>query len=389
MRGFRMPTRVEIEPGCAAQLAPVLHTLDAGRVVLVCDPGLEATPWPTQLRASLKAAGIASATFADVPSNPRTTTAEAAAARARQHGAAALVALGGGSAIDAAKAAAVLATNQGSAADFAGRERYTAAPLPLVALPTTCGTGSEVTWVSVLTDEAARTKISLKGEAMFPAQALVDADLLGTLPDPLVAWTGLDAVTHALEATTCRLANPVSDALAERALALLLAALPDAVGTPGERRDGARAQVMRGATLAGMAFGNADVAAVHCLSEALGGRYDVHHGLANAILLVPVFRRHRPHVDPRLAELAVSVFGADPRAPVAERAEAWLARLEDLAAALAVPSFTSLGIDLAEHAAIADAAAENGSNAANPRPMTATSYAQILTDVAEGSRTAR
>ena len=130
---------------------------------------------------------------------------------------------------DAAKAAAMLLPNGGSCRDYEGKNRFTRAPLPFVAIPTTCGTGSEVTWVAVITDPDRSWKMSLKGDGMFPDWALVDADLIATLPASLVAWTGLDALTHALEATTCRAANPASDALAEKAISLLLRYLRRAV----------------------------------------------------------------------------------------------------------------------------------------------------------------
>jgi len=378
MIGFRIPTHVAIDSGCRRRLPEVVRALRAERVLFVSDPGLSATPWPDECRRGLAQLGIECVTFDDVPANPRTVTAEAARDLALEARVDVVVALGGGSALDAGKAAAMLATNAGDARDFAGRERYSRAPLPFVAVPTTCGTGSEVTWVSVLSDERTRAKISLKGESMFPTQALVDADLIATLPANLVAWTGLDAFTHALEATTCSVANSVSDALAEKALALLFAFLPRAVDdTAGDRE--AREAVMRASTLAGLAFGNADVAAVHCLSETLGGRYDVHHGLANAMLLAPVFRSHGSAVEARLAELAtVADPEVDLRAPVAERADRFQERLEELVRRLDVPAFASLGIPEDDFAAIAEAAVENGSNASNPRVMSRPEYLAIL-----------
>ena len=265
MIGYRMPTRVHIAPGCRERLPEVAASLGLDRVLLVVDPGLEATPWPEEVRRLLDDAGVGSQTFDQVEPNPRTATAARIAAGLSAGGSGGVVALGGGSVLDAAKAAAMLATNRGSAEDYEGANRYSIPPLPMIAIPTTCGTGSEVTWVSVLSHEASRRKISVKGETMFPDQALVDADLIATLPRDLIAWTGLDALTHALEATTCILANPVSDALAEKAIVLLFEYLEraaDDVEGDGEAREA----VMRASTVAGLAFSNADVAGVHCLS---------------------------------------------------------------------------------------------------------------------------
>ena len=377
MIGYRMPTRVHIEPGCRARLPEVAASLDLRRVILVVDPGLQATRWPEEIGRLLAAGGVRTEVFDQVDPNPRTTTAARIAERIRAADLEGVVALGGGSVLDAAKAAAMLATNDGTPEDYEGPNLYPRAPRPMIALPTTCGTGSEVTWVSVLSHRASRRKISVKGETMFPDQALVDADLIRTLPANLIAWTGVDALTHALEATTCGLANPVSDALAEKAIALLFQYLERAVDDV-EGDGEAREAVMRAATVAGLAFGNADVAGVHCLSESIGGLFDVPHGLANAILLAPVMRTHQSSIEKRLAELRQIVHPETDRAPGAERADLFLGAIEDLARRLEIPPFSSFGIDPADHREIAELAVGNGSNGSNPRPMTAESYLEIL-----------
>lgn len=373
MIGFRMPTRVHISPGCLARLPEAVRGLGAESVLLVVDPGLSATEWPSQARRALTESAVRWEVFDAVEANPRTATATAAAETIRGAGLKGVVALGGGSALDAAKAAAMLAANEGRIEHLEGKNRYSRQPLPMVAIPTTCGTGSEVTWVSVLTHEPTRTKISIKGDTMFPDQALVDADLISTLPPALVAATGFDALTHALEATTCRAANPVSDALAEKAIALLfrfLARAAEDIGGDGEAREA----VMRASTLAGLAFGNADVAGVHCLSESLGGLYDVPHGVTNAILLEPVLRHHRPTIEDRLADLDLMLSP-----PVGEAsADHFFATLGDLRRRLAIPAFASLKIPREGYPEVAAAAARNNSNGSNPQPMGAGDYLEIL-----------
>ncbi len=380
MIGFRLPTHVHIEPGALGQLPTLLAKPFAARsVLLIVDPGLSATPWPQAACDAARAAGTDLETFDAIEPNPRTTTAESAAERARAAGpGCVVVGLGGGSALDAAKAAAMLATNPGAATDFVGRNRFRETPLPFTAIPTTCGTGSEVTCVSVLSDAGARTKISLKGDGMFPTQALVDSEVLRTLPPSLVAATGADALTHALEATTCKVANPVSDALAETAIRLLFRFLPRATqDIDGD--DEAREGVMRASTLAGIAFGNADVAAVHCLSEALGGIYDVPHGLTNAILLAPVLRYNQPYIDARLsALLAVIKPNNDYGGSAAERAENFLARLDALLEQIGIPAFGSLAVPSTGFDHVAACAEANGSNPSNARLLVADDYASIL-----------
>ncbi|MCP3961448.1 MAG: iron-containing alcohol dehydrogenase [bacterium] len=381
MIGYRMPTRVHIAPGCRARLGEVTAALGLERVVLVIDPGLRATPWPEEIGHFLLGGGVQRQIFDAVEPNPRTTTAVRIAELIAEYDLEGVVALGGGSVLDAAKAAAMLATNEGTPEDFEGPSLYPEPPLPMIAIPTTCGTGSEVTWVSVLSHEESRRKISVKGETMFPDQALVDADLIATLPRDLVAWTGVDTLTHAVEATTCTLANPVSDALAEKAIALLFEYLERAVADVANDAE-AREAVMRASTVAGLAFGNADVAGVHCLSESLGGMYDVPHGLANAILLAPVMRHHQAFAERRLAELyGVVRPGDDTRRPASERAERFLERIEDLTRRLEIPPFSSFGIDPGDHPTIAEMAERNGSNGSNPRPMTTASYLEILAEL--------
>ena len=286
-----------------------------------------------------------------------------------------------------------------------------AKPLPFLALPTTCGTGSEVTWVSVVTHAAQQRKMSVKGDGMFPTAALVDAHVLRTLPRELVAYTGVDALTHALEATLCceGVRNPISCALAEDAVALLFANLRAAAD--GARREdadseAAREAVMRASCTAGMAFGNADVGAVHCLSESIGGVWDVPHGLGNAVFLSATLRHHLavedttarhstggatpPFVRARLARLAARC-AADAPAAMARAddrfvqsgarpsADWFLSALDALVRDLRVPPFSALRLPEAEHARIAALAVGNGSNASNPSGALAVAdYLRIL-----------
>lgn len=369
LQPFRVPTRVLMAPGAISRLPEIVSDYfppekAAGKVLLVTDPGIEATGWPERIWQAFAEREIETVSFDDVEPNPRVSTVDRMAEWSREEGVSLVVGMGGGSVLDAAKAAAMVTPNGGSAADYEGRNRYEQAPLPFIAVPTTCGTGSEVTWVSVLTHEERRAKISVKGETMFPAWAVVDPELLRTLPAHLVASTGADALTHAIEATTCRVANPVSDALAATAVSLLFRFLRRAVADIGGDAE-AREAVMRASTLAGLAFGNADVAAVHCLSETLGGRYDVPHGLANAVLLAPVTRYNLPACRAKLATLG-------------ESAEAVLAAIEELVRDLGIPSFASLGVPDDDFPWIADRAAENGSNSSNPREMGPEEYMELL-----------
>ena len=371
-RPFRVPTRVLIAPGCLEQLPEIVGAYKPEKVLLVTDPGIEETGIPERVWQGLAAREIEAVTFDDVEPNPRAATVDRLAQWGREEEVSLVIGIGGGSVLDAAKAAAMVIPNGGTAESYEGRERFTQDPLPFLAVPTTCGTGSEVTWVSVLTVEARQAKISVKGERMFPDWAIVDPDLLVSLPARLVAWTGADALTHAVEAFTCRVANPVSDALAEKAIALLFRylrrATADIAGDP-EAREG----VMRASTLAGLAFGNADVAAVHCLSETLGGRWNIPHGLANAVLLAPVTRYNFDACTDKLATLdALLPAGSG------TGAEGVLQAIESLVRDLGIPHFRDLGIPAKEHAWIAERAVLNGSNPSNSREMGTAEYLELL-----------
>ena len=388
--GYRMPTRIHIGSGVLASLATVAERHRASRCLLVYDPGIAGTPWPERSRSLLESAGLDVRVFADVEPNPRAETVDRAAAQARADGIDLVVGVGGGSVLDAAKAVATAVPNEQAIATYEGRNRYARTPLPFIAVPTTCGTGSEVTWVSVLTVLAEHRKISVKGESMFPTDAVVDPDTLSTLPRELVASTAMDALTHAVEAYVGTASNPISDALAEVAVRLLFRHLPAAVrDIAGAHVD--RDGVMRASTIAGMSFGNADVGGVHCLSETIGGLFDHPHGLLNAMLLAPVMRSHLDAAGPRLEALAAvadEAMSAEVRSVVAPHgslrtAQDFVGALERLADAVGIPSFSTLGLDPGTFDRIAHGAVQNGSNGSNPRPMDAAAYVEILEDAAK------
>ncbi len=374
-RPFRVPTRVVMAPGCIGRLPEVIAGYAPERVLMVTDPGIEHTGWPERVWKALADREIEAITFDDVEPNPRCSTVDRLAGWGREEGVSLVLGIGGGSVLDAAKAAAMMIPNGGSVVQYEGRNRYANDPLPFIAVPTTCGTGSEVTWVSVLTDEERQVKISVKGETMYPAWALVDSELLRTLSGRLVAWTGVDALTHAIEATTCRVANPVSDALAATAVSLLFRFLRRAAADVAGDAE-AREAVMRASTLAGLAFGNADVAAIHCLSETLGGRWDVPHGLANAVLLAPVTRFNLPAAARKLATLESALPPGS-----GTGAEGVLQAIEELVRDLEIPHFQELGISPEDYPWIAERATRNGSNPSNAREMGVEEYLEVLREL--------
>lgn len=365
---FRIPVDVFMGPGSMAGLPDYLAGIGERRLLLVTDKGVGGTDWFGRLRQSLPDHDLDDS----IEANPRVGTVNRLAAAARSRDVDAVLAVGGGSVLDAGKAIAMLLANDGDILDYVGKNLFANPSVPFIAVPTTCGTGSEVTWVSVLSEPATGTKWSIKGDGMFPTAAFVDSDVLASLPPPLIAATGMDAMTHAIEAYLARQANPASDALALQAIRLLVQYLGPCVRQP--ERSEYRARVMHASTIAGMAFGNADVGAVHCLSEGVGGMLDHPHGLLNTLLLVPVLRYQLKEIRGRLKE--VSAFLGAPMP------ETLLERLESMIQGFPLGSWQDLAISPDLFGEIAQRAESNGSNTSNRKQMRALDYHRILEDMA-------
>ena len=380
---FLLRTEVRFGSGVASELVSVLAPY-GDRVLVVTDPGVRRTGLVDRLLDPVVAAGTSVRVYDAVSPNPRDHECRAAADLARSSGAAAIVAIGGGSPIDAAKCAAALATNGGTARDWAVPRRLGQDPLPLIAIPTTAGTGSEVTRGAVITDTEHRTKLTVKDPRLAPRIALVDLSLTMSVPPAITAATGMDVLTHAIEAYTGRRASPVTDALALHAIRLVAAHLADAYGH-GDNAE-AREGMMMASLIAGMAFGNADVAGVHCLAEALGGRYDTPHGIANAVMLPPVMRYNIVTAPRRHAEVATAL-GIDTRSLTDDvAADRAVDAVAALAHRLGIPSLRELnGVTAADFPALAVTAAANSSTPSNARPIDAADYETILTETWAGA----
>ena len=374
---FRVAPAIHFGYGVSDRTGELVRSLDVSRVLVVTDAGVRAAGISGQIEASLVASDIAFDMYDQVSPNPRDYECLAAAEQARAIGAEAVVVVGGGSPIDLAKAAVGLAANAGTALDWVAPRTFTNPPLPLIAVPTTAGTGSEVTRSSVINDTARQIKVSLRDWAIAPKIAIVDPGLTLGLPPLLTAATGMDALTHAIEAYTCNRATPISDALALHAIRLIGPNLPTAVADGSNTT--AREQMMLASTIAGMAFSNADVAAVHCIAEALGGRYDTPHGIANSTFLPWIFAFDAPTDPKRHADVAVALGIAtedDEPGYAAEQASRYLV---DLARTIGIPRFRELpGIQEDDFPWIASASVANLSNASNARVMDEADYLGVL-----------
>jgi alcohol dehydrogenase class IV len=309
MRPFTFNTTpsVVFEAGAARKLGPLTVRRLGATVLFVTDPGLRALGLCEPALASLEGAGIAVAVFDQVEADPSRATLEAAVEAGRAAGAGGVIGFGGGSSLDVAKLAALLL---GSGEDLDGAWGVAQAKgprLPLALVPTTAGTGSEVTPVSIIT-VGEEEKRGVSSAIILPDIAVLDAELTLGLPAPITAATGVDAMVHAIEAYASKNANnnPLSKMLARQALQLLGANIETAVF---DGRDiEARGNMLLGSMLAGQAFANSPVAAVHALAYPIGGTFHVPHGLSNALVLPHVLRFNAPDAAHLYAEIAADAF---------------------------------------------------------------------------------
>jgi alcohol dehydrogenase len=304
---FSTVAHIVSEPGSAARLGQLVADRfpHARRVLLVTDTGFLRTGLAEAPRQSLEQHGMAVHVFSDVVADPPEAVAEAAVEFARRHDVELVIGLGGGSSMDVAKLVAVLAGSAQRLADVYGIGKVLGSRLPLVQVPTTAGTGSEVTNIAIVTT-GATTKMGVVAPQLYADLAVLDASLTLGLPPAVTAATGIDAMVHAIEAYTSKhKKNPVSDMLARQALTLLSRNLITACEHGADLK--ARQAMLLGACLAGQAFSNAPVAAVHALAYPIGGIFHVPHGLSNSLVLPHVLRFNLPHAATRYAELAALV----------------------------------------------------------------------------------
>ncbi|MGB4027606.1 MAG: iron-containing alcohol dehydrogenase [Acetomicrobium sp.] len=368
---FELPTRIEYGVGVASKLGEEVRLLKAQKVSLITDPGIIKAGLLDKITSILKEEKLLYNVFDGVDPNPKDRNVERGAQVVRSFEADAMVAVGGGSVIDCAKAIGVLVSHDGKRIkDFEGKTAVKKPILPFIAVPTTAGTGSEVTFSAVITDRENNYKMTVRSPFMAAKVALLDPKLTVTVPPHITASTGMDALTHAIEAYTVKVSEPISDALALYAIELITNNLVNAVKN-GENIN-ARACMLVGSLLAGMAFSHSDVGSVHCMAEALGGVYDAPHGVCNAVLLPYVMEYNAEFCLERYARIAQAmgeIFDT-----MEEGAMKAVERVKKLSVDVGLPSFKSLGVKEEDLEKLADMAAKNISTKSNPREMSKEDY---------------
>ncbi|MGY3858333.1 iron-containing alcohol dehydrogenase [Aeromonas intestinalis] len=308
---FFCPVKLLAGEQALEQVASELMALGASRPLLLTDKGVSGSGLATLVQEMLAEGGLpAVACWDEIPADSSTAVVEQIAVRYRTLDCDSLVALGGGSVIDTAKAVNILATLGGNnLMDHAGAGSLTRPLNPLAVIPTTAGTGSEVTLVAVIRDEHSGRKVPFTSPFLLPQLAVLDPRLTQGLPLPITAATAMDAMTHAIESFIGNGKNPVSDALALGAVEKIANALPKVLGSPQDK--GLRLQLAEGSTLAGMAFSNSMVGLVHALGHSLGARCHLPHGLCMNLFLPAVLDYNRPQIDEELARLLLPLAGAE------------------------------------------------------------------------------
>jgi len=364
-----LPRLMEIGAGASRQVVGVLQSIGCSRPLIVTDKVMVELGHAARLAEILAEADIPSDCFADTVPEPTAASIQAGVDKVRAGDYDAIIALGGGSPIDSAKAISILGKFGGQMRDYRFPRDVSESGLPLIAIPTTAGTGSEATRFTIITDETCDEKMLCVGLGFMPVAALIDYELTLSLPPRVTADTGLDALTHAIEAYVSRKANPYSDAQALAALRLLGPNLRRAYHDGSDRE--AREAMMLGASFAGIAFSNASVAMVHGMSRPIGAFFHVPHGLSNAMLLPAVTAFSLPAAAERYAECARAMGVAAARDDDASANQKLLAELRALNQELQVPGPAQYGIDRERYFAVRETMARqalaSGSPGHNPR----------------------
>ncbi len=373
VRTIETPTRLVHGPGAITRIGEVVEGLGVTRPLVVTDAGVVAAGLASRALERLPGAVV----FDEVRPNPDIALIDRAARLYADEACDGLVAIGGGSPMDAAKSIGVVARHGGSIARYeGGRDPITRRIPPLVTVPTTAGTGSEVTLWAVVTDTGRRIKFNVGGTALIAAHAaVIDPELMLGMPPAITAATGMDALAHAVECYTCDYHQFLNDAVALESVELVAAWLEKAVADGSDLA--ARTGMAHAATLGGMAYGTESAGAAHAMSQSAGGVHDCSHGALTARLLGPVCAFNAPADPARYARLArglgVDVSGMDPLTAALAGAR----EIDRLTDAVGIPTMTGLGFSDDEIPMLARIAFDDPQTVGNPRELSVTAYEEI------------
>ncbi|MGH3435136.1 MAG: iron-containing alcohol dehydrogenase [Sciscionella sp.] len=364
-------------PHALAELGHSAGRLGARRPFLVTDPGLLEAGWVEEALKHLQGAGLTPVTWHDVTPNPKDREIESAYEAYVGAGCDVIIGLGGGSVIDAAKGVAILSGNGGRILGFAGVDKVVNPIPPLVMVPSTSGTGADVSQFCVVTDTVRFIKVTIISRTLVPETSIIDPRLLTTMPEWLCAATGLDALTHAIEAFVSRAHNPLTDQHALHAAQLVTGNLVQSMLHP--TRTEPRLGMAQGSLEAGMAFTNAILGATHAMSHQVGGLLDAPHGVVNGVLLPHVIRYNAMRFPDRYLPLAAAAGIDTSRIPADVAAELLAQRVRDLADTVGVPrGLATLGVREEDIQRLSRTTMSDACLATNPREATVEEIASIF-----------
>lgn len=371
---FSMPTRATFGVGKLDSLGEEAAALGK-RALVVSDKQLSTSEVFKKALESLQAAGVEGVVFNQVIPNPPDTIVNQGVEKYREAGCDMLVAAGGGSSIDCAKAIGAIIANGGTVKDMLDEDSVRNPIPPFIAIPTTAGTGSEVTIYSVITDSLTHEKLILFSHNLLPNVAILDPEITRGLPPEVTAGTGMDALTHAIEAYTTEVSNPISDAVACGGIELIGRFIERAYHDGDDLE--ARAGMLLGSHMAGIAFSNADLGSVHTLGETLGGFYDLPHGITMAVFLPYIMDYNLDAVPEKYARVA-ALLGEDTHGlSQMEAGRKAVERVKALNLALKIPTLADLGVKPENFAEMAKACKAHVCDPLNPKPIDEDTYLKL------------
>jgi alcohol dehydrogenase class IV len=364
-------------PGSLGEIGHAAVRLGARRPMLVTDPGVWEAHWSEEAARHLREARLATTVWAGITPNPKEREVASGAALYRESGCDVIVAVGGGSAIDAAKGIAVVVSNGGNILDYEGIDKVTQPLPPLIAAPTTAGTGADLSQFAIISDVARRIKVTLLGRALVPDISITDPRTLTTMPSWLAVTTGLDALTHGVESYVSRAATFLTDGHAVNAVRLVHKHLARSVEKPADA--GAQWGMARASMSAGMAFTNAILGATHAISHQLGGALDLPHGMLNALLLPYVVRFNAEEFPDRFRPIAEALGADGYRMPPADVAETIAEFVCQFSTYFGIPQrLRDLSVREEDLPGYADTAMRDACMTTNPRVVTKSAVLALL-----------
>ena len=363
---FTIPQNIKVGAGTLSLLPDLAKELGKSKAYIISGPHLNKIGMVAKCQKALKSAGMDSECFTETEGNPSTNTVAKATEAFKESKADFIVAFGGGSPIDVAKAVAVLATYGGNIVDYEGGGKVPGSIVPMIAIPTTAGTGSEVTAFSVITDHSRNYKLTVVSNYLLPMYAILDPELITTVPAGTASACGIDAMVHALEAYISKTSSPFSDIFAKEALRLIGGNLRDYVADRGNLA--ACEAMMVGSLFAGIAFSHARLGDVHAMSHPISAYFDVPHGVANAILLPTVVDFNMSDADPEKYCYIYHCISKEQTVDTKFMPDMLAAEIRVLNHELGIPpTLSSVGVTSDKFEQMADDAMKSGNIQVNPR----------------------